>query len=160
MAANDSDISELIDDDDENYIVVLMPPTETQFVESDASDAGVEGDSAHMPRRVLRQSGELLSNSDKPQVTRKPLPTGPKPTKDKKNNLYSRSHGRNVDLNKQEFLGFIGEMIQSEDYSIYGKRQFWSADEDISVPWLKDFVTKIDFLQITCSWILLTLFAR
>ena len=61
-----------------------MPPTELQFPESDQdSDAGAEGESAHLPRRVLRWSGELSSISDKPEATRKPLPAWANPTKEK-----------------------------------------------------------------------------
>ena len=87
MAADKLDISEHSDEDDEDYNVVLKRPTETQFAVSDqdsnASDAGAEDDSAHLPRRVLRSSGELSSISNKPELTRKPLPTRPKPTKEK-----------------------------------------------------------------------------
>ena len=66
-------------------MMMMMPPTETQFAESDqdsdALDAGAEGDSTHLPRRVPRSSGELSLVSDKPETTRKPLPTEEKPTK-------------------------------------------------------------------------------
>ena len=57
LAAGDWDINELSGSDDEVYNVVLMPPTDTQFAESDqdsdASDAGAEGGSAHLPRRTM-----------------------------------------------------------------------------------------------------------
>ena len=69
-------------EDDENHYVVFMPPTETQFAESDHdSDAGAEGDSAHLPRRVLRSSGELSSISDKPEATRNPYQQDQSPEK-------------------------------------------------------------------------------
>ena len=48
-------------------------------------------------------------------------------------NLYSRQHGRNIDLSKQELLGFIGVMILTGYRPIHDKRGLWSAEEDISV---------------------------
>ena len=56
MAGEDSVTSEISDDDGEEYNDILLPPTETQVAESnqnsDALDAGVEGNSV----RVLRLS--------------------------------------------------------------------------------------------------------
>ena len=82
MAADYLDKNELSDDDDEDCNVILMPPTEIQFAESNQDSGAVsEGGPAHLPRRVISSSTELSSKSVDPKATSKPLPTGPKPKK-------------------------------------------------------------------------------
>ena len=78
---------------------------------------------------------------------------------------YSGHHGRNFVLNMQEFLGYIGVLIPTVYRPIHDERGLWSADEDVSVAWLRDFMTKKNLLeiftwQITCPCILLTLTTR
>ena len=62
--------------------------------------------------------------------------------------LYSRHQGINVDLNKKELLGFISVMILSGYRPIHEELVNWSPDKDISVPWMKDLMTKNIFLAI------------
>ena len=49
----------------------------------------------------------------------------------KQTKLYSGHHSRNVHLNKQGILRFIGGIILSGYCPIYDKRGLWSADEII-----------------------------
>ena len=54
--------------------------------------------------------------------------------------ILSRYHGINIDLNKQERQGFIGFMILTVHRPIQVNRGTLSTDEDISVPWVEDFM--------------------
>ena len=66
----------------------------------------------------------------------------------KQTNLQFTHHGRKNGLNKQELLGFNGVKILTWCHPIHDKPGLWSADEDISVPWVKDSVTRNGYLAI------------
>ena len=66
----------------------------------------------------------------------------------KQTNICSYHYGKNIVLHKQDLLGFICVMILTGYRPFYDKQGLWSADEDISVPLVKDFLTKIRFFAI------------
>ena len=63
-------------------------------------------------------------------------------------NLYSKQHGRNVEVSKEEMLGIIGVMILSGYHPVFDKKLLWSSDDDVSVEWVKELMSRNRFIAI------------
>ena len=62
--------------------------------------------------------------------------------------IYSKQHSRDVNVSCQELLGIICIMMYSGYKPTRNRELLWSAEEDVSLQWAKDLMSKNRFRAI------------